>query len=84
MIKTAEQWAKSAKIYGDKAVSVIGVTIAYYHAKDLAVPKDLVLSLDLETKRYWKIKLPKKQVISRMRQVASNLIKQGMSNVYMK
>ena len=84
MIRTAEQWAKSANIYGDKAISAVAVTIAYYHAKGLAVPMDLVLSLDLEERRYWKIKLPKKQVISRMRQVASNLIEQGMLNVYLK
>ena len=81
-MKTAIQWAKSAKIYGDKAVSAVAVTIAFYHAKGLAIPIDLVLSLDLEEKRYWKIKLPKKQVISRMRETAKSLANQGMPQVY--
>ena len=54
-MKTAIQWAKSANIYGDKAVSAVAVTIAFYHAKGLAIP------IDVFDKRYWRIKVPKKK-----------------------
>ena len=76
MMKTAIQWAKSANIYGDKAKSVVAVTIAFYHTKGLAIP------IDVCGERYWKIKVSKKEAISRMRKIAKNLINQGMPQVY--
>lgn len=75
-MKTAIQWAENAKIYGDKAVSAVAVTIAFYHAKGFATP------IDMLDKRYWRIKAPKKEAISRMRKIAKNLANQGMSQVY--
>ena len=75
-MKTAIQWAKSANIYGDKAKSAVAVTIAFYHAKGLAIP------IDVFDKRYWRIKVPKKEAIFRMRKIAKNLVNQGMPQVY--
>lgn len=75
-MKTAIQWAKSANIYGNKAVSAVAVTIAFYHTKGLAIP------IDTYSKRYWKIKVSKKEAISRMREIAKSLANQGMPQVY--
>jgi hypothetical protein len=75
-MKTAIQWAESANIYGNKARSAVAVTIAFYHAKGLATP------IDRCGERYWKIKVSKKETISRMREIAKNLAVQGMPQVY--